>query len=160
MNVHKIRQFDNGALVRRMVKEAVNVHNANPSVVTDWLSPIDAELPKNLMRVRLARQIRQLATNNRNFDKLKKAKKFEIGQLVWRRVRQRGGITRSGETAETKKKQHLKATESVYSKSTYRIIAIRNTMPLQSYVLQNLDTGIAYPGSLTAFNLRAIPTNE
>jgi hypothetical protein len=167
-------QYAAGPLRHAHIKLAERLHNYNPSTTLPLvkgstnlhITPFEAEKEANLWRVRVFRQQNKAQEYVRNSKAYDKVPKFHVGQLVLRRLRQRGGYLRTtripGEPTAPGGLGRLKEADRQYNLSSivYRIAAIRATFPLPSYVLQVVGSNIISPGTVTAPDLELAPPLE
>jgi hypothetical protein len=148
-----------GPMRHAVITKATEIHNANPSSVLNGLTPLEAEVPDNLWHVIRAREDRRLTEAVRYSVQYDSVKKFAVGDFVYRRLRQRRGYLRTipnvGEPVAVGVGGRLKEANRDYnlSRTVYRVIAIRKTTPLESYILQAVGGDRTFPGSYTGTEL-------
>ena len=92
-----------------------------------------------------------------NHKVYERVRKYTVGDLVLRRLRERGGHI----TAATMKRSWVKEAEPQVNigKTVYRIVRVDDTFPLPSYVLSKADDSAeTVPGRFTATELVPAPT--
>ena len=119
------------------------------------MSPDDASQPENESGVRNFRYDRQMKNYAKHADKYDAIPIYKIGDLVMRRLREKGGhVIVSG-----MKQSFVKESSKKFnvSKTVYEISKIYDTFPLLSYTLTQKDSGVALPGRVTATDLIPAP---
>ncbi len=129
--------------LKKAFDAAIKTYNSTPHSLIK-LTPDQAELPENFAKVYFALENHRYGIEDKYISEVEKLNSiYKINDLVRRRL--------------PKQPLEKEATDR-FSEEVYRISGVRQTEPLNSFTLSQLDTDIQLPGSFTVFDL--IPANE
>lgn len=117
---------------RKLIEMACYAYNNNINRSTGQ-KPSLASL--RAQEVRDYQTVQRAKNYDKNFKKYEAADKYELGDLVLRRIKTPFG-----------KESSL----SNVSKNVYKIVHVKNDFPLPSYKLEDVESGIVLPGTYQA----------